>query len=199
MFWWLTKKNIFLTVSWLSGLLSAEIFISTGEWGVQMPPLTSENSYFLRSGPQGATLVMGPINNIPALVQIMAWRQLGDKPLSEAMMVLLLTHICVTRPQWVKCLNACKPHLRTTQRWPQMVNSVQISGGGNQLTYPCVLVALMQRYNSLTYDKTLWKFFTTHYKLQITRFQMTKFVWNAFNINPKRIICQIACSILSQE
>ena len=44
---------------------------------------------------------MGPINNIPALVQIMAWRRLGDKPLSEPMMVSLLTHICVTRPQWV--------------------------------------------------------------------------------------------------
>ena len=29
----------------------------------------------------------GPINNIPALVQIMAWRRPGDKPLSEAMMV----------------------------------------------------------------------------------------------------------------
>ena len=29
----------------------------------------------------------GLINNIPALVQIMAWRQLGDKPLSEPMMV----------------------------------------------------------------------------------------------------------------
>ena len=29
------EKNNFLTVSWLSGLLSAEIFISTGEWGVQ--------------------------------------------------------------------------------------------------------------------------------------------------------------------
>ena len=29
----------------------------------------------------------GPINNNPALVQIMAWRRLGDKPLSEAMMV----------------------------------------------------------------------------------------------------------------
>ena len=41
------------------------------------------------------------INNIPALVQIMAWRRLGDKPLSEPMMVRLLTHICVTRPQWV--------------------------------------------------------------------------------------------------
>ena len=42
-----------------------------------------------------------PINNITALVQIMAWRRPGDKPLSEPMMVCLLTHICVTRPQWV--------------------------------------------------------------------------------------------------
>ena len=29
----------------------------------------------------------GPINNIPALVQIMAWRRPGDKPLSEPMLV----------------------------------------------------------------------------------------------------------------
>ena len=42
----------------------------------------------------------GPNNNIPALVQIMAWRRPGDKPLSEPMMVSLTTHICVTRPQW---------------------------------------------------------------------------------------------------
>ena len=32
----------------------------------------------------------------------MAWHRLGDKPLSEPMMVSLMTHICVTRPQWVK-------------------------------------------------------------------------------------------------
>ena len=44
----------------------------------------------------------GPINNIPSLVQIMVWRRPGDKPLSEPMMVSLPTHICVTRPQWVK-------------------------------------------------------------------------------------------------
>ena len=36
-----------------------------------------------------------PINNIPALVQIMAWRRSGDKPLSEPMMDSLLTHICM--------------------------------------------------------------------------------------------------------
>ena len=42
----------------------------------------------------------GPINNIPAMLQIMTWR----KPLSETMMIISLTHICVTRHQWVNTL-----------------------------------------------------------------------------------------------
>ena len=50
----------------------------------------------------------GPINNIPASFQIMAWRRPGDKPLSEAMLVSLLTHKCVTRPQWVKDMYASR-------------------------------------------------------------------------------------------
>ena len=41
----------------------------------------------------------GPINNIQAMVQIMAWRRPGDKPLSEPMMVSLTTHIFVARPR----------------------------------------------------------------------------------------------------
>ena len=44
----------------------------------------------------------GPIDNKSALVQIMALRWSGDKPLSEPMMISLPTHICITRPQWVK-------------------------------------------------------------------------------------------------
>ena len=44
----------------------------------------------------------GPVKNIPALVQIMAWRRPGGKPLSEPMMVSSQTDICVARPQWVK-------------------------------------------------------------------------------------------------
>ena len=47
-------------------------------------------------------MAKGPINSIPAMVQIMAWRRPGDKPLSEPMVVSLATHICVARPQWVK-------------------------------------------------------------------------------------------------
>ena len=49
----------------------------------------------------------GSINNIATLVQIMAWRRPGEKPLSEPMMVWLSTHICVTRPQWVKSDRIC--------------------------------------------------------------------------------------------
>ena len=43
-----------------------------------------------------------PIDNIPSLVYIMAWRRPGDKPLFEPMMVSFTRHICVPRPQWVK-------------------------------------------------------------------------------------------------
>ena len=53
------------------------------------------------------------INNIPALVRIMAWRRSGDKPLTEPMMVSLLTHICVTRPQWVN-------GMAIEHRWAQL-------------------------------------------------------------------------------
>ena len=49
----------------------------------------------LRSVPKG------PIDNIPELVQIMAWRRPGDKPLSESIMVRLPTYIWVIWPQWV--------------------------------------------------------------------------------------------------
>ena len=42
----------------------------------------------------------GPINDISALVQIMAWR----RSLPEPMLVSLLTHICTTLPDWVNSL-----------------------------------------------------------------------------------------------
>ena len=47
-------------------------------------------------------VAIGPISNIPSLVQIMARCRPGDKPLTEPMHVRLPTHICVTRPQLVK-------------------------------------------------------------------------------------------------
>ena len=56
----------------------------------------------------------GPINSIPAMVQIMAWRRPGAKPLPEPMMVSLPTHICVARPQWV---NSSPPSAAYTRQW----------------------------------------------------------------------------------
>ena len=58
MFWWLTKKIIFwLWAGWVASYLQRSLSAQVNG-GVQMPPITSENSYFLRSEPQGATLVM---------------------------------------------------------------------------------------------------------------------------------------------
>ena len=53
----------------------------------------------------------GPINNNPGFVQIMAWHRLGDKPLSETIVVWLPTHICVTQPEWVKWNINFIPHI----------------------------------------------------------------------------------------
>ena len=46
-------------------------------------------------------VLMGSINNIRILNQTLAWRWPGNKPLSEQVIVGLLVHTCVTRPQWV--------------------------------------------------------------------------------------------------
>ena len=55
------------------------------------------------------------IVNIPALVQMMALHRQGYKPLSEPMMVNLLTHICVTRPQWEYTVCFCDTQNETEQ------------------------------------------------------------------------------------
>ena len=59
----------------------------------------------------------GPINNIPTLVQVMAWRRPGDKPLSEPMMVRLPTHICVTRPQWDNLSGSSRDTRENRMHW----------------------------------------------------------------------------------
>ena len=53
----------------------------------------------------------GLINNIPALIQIMAWHHPDIKPLSEPMMVSLLMHVCVTWPRWVNSSPPSTAHI----------------------------------------------------------------------------------------
>ena len=69
----------------------------------------------------------GPIDNNPALVQITAWRRPGDKPLSEPMMVSLPTHICVTRPQWVKSTFFIYQNWQNNVVYERLLNGIQIS------------------------------------------------------------------------
>ena len=78
----------------------------------------------------------GRINNISALVQIMAWRRPGDKPLSEPMMVSLPTHICVTRCQWVKENAPLKCSASVQTRMKTCLNQISghFSPGLNELT-----------------------------------------------------------------
>ena len=70
----------------------------------------------------------GLINNIPSLVQIMAWCRPGDKPLSEPVMVSLLMHICVTQPQWVKWIKliAFVYHSSPMNNGTYIANTVEI-------------------------------------------------------------------------
>ena len=63
----------------------------------------------------------GPINNIPALVQIMAWHRPGDKPLSKPMMINLLMHICITRPQWIN--TACIKIRQLRKIWNKIISN----------------------------------------------------------------------------
>ena len=70
----------------------------------------------------------GPINNNPALVQIMAWSRSGDKPLSEPVMVCLRTHICVTRP------NELTVYPGTDQRNLQSSASLALCPGNSPVT-----------------------------------------------------------------
>ena len=79
----------------------------------------------------------GPINNIPALVQIMACRRPGDKPLSEPMMASLPTHICVTRPQWVKAPFTQGCDLRATLERPENWPGRSAVAKTQKVQFPC--------------------------------------------------------------
>ena len=39
------------------------------------------------------------------IYDMMAWRRWGDKPSSEPTLTILLTHICITRPQWLNVVD----------------------------------------------------------------------------------------------
>ena len=89
----------------------------------------------------------GPIDNMAALVQIMAWRRPDDKPLSEPMMVSVLTHIYLTRPQWVY-----SPSLHHQGGMPFLSQHLVYSS--IHLIRICMQMYCMQMYANLRYEFT---------------------------------------------
>ena len=92
----------------------------------------------------------GRINNFLALVQIMAWRRPGDKPLSEPMVVSLPTHICVTRPQrvnWTPLNGFCHHFLwLSTVSWSHtawMVLCIPVNKYHISLSRKCLHLSLL--------------------------------------------------------
>ena len=127
------------------------------------------------------------INNIPALLQIMAWCQPSTKPLSGPMMVSLLTHICVTRPQWLELTNVDQhgkprtansddPHPNPSCVKCNMLVKSVVSGAWRNIitycpdpcyiiTYPCYMYCwihgnLWHRFYKV--DMTFWALHWTH-------------------------------------
>ena len=86
---WYSKKHQNEAETKLPSLRRRHFQMHFREWNVRIP-IKKSLKFVLK----------GPINNIPALVQIMAWRRPDDMPLPEPMMVRLLSHIYVTSPAW---------------------------------------------------------------------------------------------------
>ena len=103
------------------------------------------------------------INNIPALVQIMAWRRPGDKPLSEPMMVNSQTHICVTLPQWVKTQPGPSSFSQKTKLRKFQLTRTNYQLIFSILTLRHVLFLLLHRY--MLYQAQCMYFVLTHWPM----------------------------------
>ena len=94
-----------------------------------------------------------PINNIPALVQIMAWHRPGDKPLSEPMVVSLLTHICI----WVNLSYVWPEYLCPWPIRPYTVldHSTKAQGGCFNIGYPS-RIHLKLKYHKISFTQNIY-------------------------------------------
>ena len=126
----------------------------------------------------------GPINNIPALVQIMAWRRPGAKPLSETVMVSLLTHICLTRHQWVNTT-------QTTIARKSSCISVRVKATVTTFVVPSKYrpwdwkymhgyACLFQEVTPWTPNNYVWKWQENQFSLKSFRLQITGLVNNNY-------------------
>ena len=127
----------------------------------------------------------GPINNIPALVQIMAWRRTGVKPLSAPMMVNLLAQICVTRPPWVQGMGEIWAHIVIA--WMKILH-ILLHG-----LVICKIVIECEKYTCRYY---YWKLCRYHYcmdekHVDIIITKIEKIILKGFFHGSTSIICKL--------
>ena len=104
----------------------------------------------------------GPIDNNPALVQIMAWRRSGDKPLSEPMMIsfnVLGKDNCKTRWERVKLWDSGALYIRDfTVLWNTLQQLWHMFEMHWTLLFPSTHLSLVERTRVIISDDGIpWK------------------------------------------
>ena len=103
----------------------------------------------------------------------MAWRRPGDKPLSEPMVIRLLTHLCVTRPQWVKgCVSLDPSKISKSGWWGLQLDTWQLC---NSLWYGLINSKLHINKKYFLYHTTSDGF--TRPMFQITQLPSQGWTW----------------------
>ena len=92
---------------------------------------------------------------ILSLVQIMAWRRPGDKPFYEPMMLSSLTHICITRPQWVNTLPPRRFKLYFRQLIFELTSVIDGKGSSCEIALRWMPLDLTQGKSTLVQVKAL--------------------------------------------
>ena len=115
-----------------------------------------------------------PITNIPALVQIMAWRRPGDKPLSEPMMFSLLTHVCVTRLNELSYYSCWIRHAFNIHVCNTVMNGKFVYIGpqcsrhsGSKMKYTCIHLSMITKMTKTMYTWNL-SFYELNTKAKIS-------------------------------
>ena len=111
----------------------------------------------------------GPINNIPALVQIMAWRRSDDKPLSEPMMVSSLTSFG---------LNELMPLLKHNLSMQGLIECYPNKCTPEQCAVSLILALIISRDRMLLYMKYILNNRTVSWQSE---------TWYPYPFHPKRL------------
>ena len=133
-------------------------------------------------------------HNKSTFLQLVAWchwRQPGGKPLSEPMMVSLLTHICITQPQWIKLGNHYNDVLKSTMASQitslMIVNSSVYSGADQRKHQSSASLAFVRGIHRWLVN-SLYKWPVTRKMFPFDAVIMYGWIIKLISINPPRTL-----------